>query len=108
MAEATARLAFLADELGFAGPEVTDQDDYPLMICVSYHRADLRVEASLVLSYGGEEYVTLAAMYPRGSARRIELGEDAAHTGFQLQRALDRQTRALREFLARPGPGEHR
>src|ERR1700761_3760546 len=102
--EATSRLAFLCGEHGFAGPEVTDQDDYPLMICVSYHRADLDVEESLILSYGGEEYVTATVVHPGAGqrpARRTEISADTAHTGFQMRRALDRQARAVQEFLTR-------
>jgi hypothetical protein len=104
VAEATNRLAFLCDEHGFAGPEVAEQDGYPLMVCVSYHRADLDVEESLVLSYGGEEYVTATVVSPRAAdepARHTEIGTDTAHTGFQMRRALDRQALAVREFLTR-------
>lgn len=105
VAEATSRLAFLCGEHGFAGPEVSgQQDDYPLVMCVRYHRADLDVEERLILSYGGEEYVTATVVYPPGGqepARRSDLGADTAHTGFQLRRALDRQAQAVREFLTR-------
>ena len=103
VAEATSRLAFLCDEYGFIGPVVSgQQDDYPLVMWVSYHRADLDVEERLVLSYGGEEYVTVAVVHPgadRAPARRTEIGADTAHTGFQLRRALDRQAQAVRELL---------
>jgi hypothetical protein len=91
VAEATSRLAFLRDEYGFVGPEVSGrQDDYPMVMCVSYHHAELDVEGSLVLSYGGEEYLTVTVVYPRADqarARRTEIGVDTAHTGFQLRRA---------------------
>ena len=103
MAEATSRLALLCGDHGFAGPEVSGQpDDYPLVMCVRYHRADLDVEASLVLSYGGEEYVTATVVYPgvaQEPARRTEVGTDTARTGFQLRRGLDRQAQAIRELL---------
>ena len=103
VAEATSRLAFLCGEYGFVGPEVSgQQDDYPLVMWVRYHRADLDVEESLILSYGGEEYVTAAVVYPisdQARARRTEIGADTAHTGFQLRRALDRQAQAVRESL---------
>jgi hypothetical protein len=78
------------------------QHDYPLVMWVRYHRADLDVEESLILSYGGEEYVTAAVVYPirdQARARRTEIGADTAHTGFQLRRALDRQAQAVRELL---------
>jgi hypothetical protein len=104
VAEATSRLAFLCDEYGFVGPEVSgQQDDYPLVMIVSYHRADLDVEERLILSYGGEELVAATVVYPRVAqqpASRIKVGADTAHTGFQLRRGLDRQAQAIRELLA--------
>jgi hypothetical protein len=42
VAEATSRLVFLCGDHGFVGPEVTEQDGHPLIIRVSYHRADLK------------------------------------------------------------------
>jgi len=104
VAETTSRLRFLIQEHGFAGPEVTRQGDYPLLIRVSYHRSDLDVEESLILSYGGEEYVTAGLEYTNPE-RRTELSACAAHTGFQMRQTLDRNTQALREFLSRQPPG---
>lgn len=106
--EATSRLEFLIQEHGFAGPEVTRGSDYPLLIRVSYHRGDLDVEVSLVLSYGGEEYVTTDVVYSSpasGAATRARVCESTAHTGFQMRRALGRQAQALREFLGKQQPG---
>lgn len=102
VAEATSRLEFLLRDHGFAEPEVTRKGDYPLLIRVSYHRGDLDVEESLVLSYGGEEYVTASVLRSgpaSGSVSRTEVAADTAHTGFQMRQALDRHAGALREFL---------
>ena len=100
VAEATGRLGFLVQEHGFAGPEITQVDDYPLVICVTYHRSDLDVSEALVLSYGGEEYVT-ADLAHRSPARHAELPAGTAHTGFQMRQALDRHALALRELFDR-------
>ena len=100
VAETTSRLAFLCDDHGFVGPEVTEPDEYPLLIRVRYHRADFDVEESLVLSYGGEEYVAATVIYPgRGPAQRTEIATGTAHTGFQMRRALNQQAAAVRNFL---------
>lgn len=64
MAEATRKLEFLIQEHGFTGPEITQDGDYPLLIRVSYHRSDLDLQESLVLSYGGEETVTADVVRP--------------------------------------------
>jgi hypothetical protein len=107
-AEAIRRLNFLLDEHGFAGPEVQgDRDTYPLLISVYYHRSDLDVEASLVLSYAGEEYVTVRLLHAddqSGAARRTEVGTSTAHTGYQMRRALDRQAQAVRDAVHQAGP----
>jgi hypothetical protein len=103
VAETTSRLEFLLSEHGFTGPEVTREAGYPLLIRVSYHRSDVDLEETLILSYGGEEYVTASAVHSSpvsGSTTRTELSTGTAHTGFQLRQALDRHARALREFLA--------
>jgi hypothetical protein len=108
VAEAASRPGFLIQEHGFAGPEVTQVGGYPLLIRVSYHRSDLDVEESLVLSYGGEEYVTADVVHPHPasrSARRTEISTGTAHTGFQMRQALDQHAQALREFLSRQQPG---
>jgi hypothetical protein len=107
-AEAIRRLNFLLDEHGFAGPEVQgDRDTYPLLISVYYHRSDLDVEASLVLSYAGEEYVTVRLLHAddqSGAARRTEVGTSTAHTGYQMRRALDRHAQAVRDAVHQAGP----
>jgi hypothetical protein len=99
VAEATRRLGFLVQEHGFAGPEIMQDGDYPLLLRVMYHRSDLDVIEALLLSYGGEEYVTADLAY-QNPARRTELPAGTAHTGFQMRRALDRHAQALRELFA--------
>jgi len=104
VAETTSRLGFLIQEHGFAGPEVTQEGDYPLLIRVSYHRSDLDVEESLILSYGGEEYVTADVVHSSAGSSaptRIKVSAGTVHTGFQMRQTLDRNTRALREFLTK-------
>jgi hypothetical protein len=103
VAEATRRLGFLVEEHGFAGPEITQDCDYPLLLRVIYHRGDLDVIGTLLLSYGGEEYVT-ADLAHQSPARRTELPAGSAHTGFQMRRALDRHAQALRELFAGNSP----
>jgi hypothetical protein len=107
-AEAIRRLNFLLDEHGFVGPEVQgDRGTYPLLIRVRYHRSDLDVEASLVLSYGGEEYVTVRLLHAddlTGAARRTEVATSTAHTGYQMRRALDRHAQAVRDTVHQAGP----
>ena len=107
MTETTSRLKFLLCEHGFAGPEVTRDGDYPLVIRVSYHRGDLDVEESLILSYGGEEHVTASLVHfspASGAGHRTQVSTDTAHNGFQMRRALDRHAQALREFLGKQQP----
>jgi hypothetical protein len=107
VAETTSRLGFLIQEHGFAGPEVTQEGDFPLLIRVSYHRSDLYVEESLVLSYGGEEYVTANVVHSSPADRaamRTEVSAGTAHTGFQMRQALDRSAQALRELLSKQRP----
>jgi hypothetical protein len=66
-----------------------------------YHRADFDMEGSLVLSYGGEEYVAATVISPgRGPVQRAEIVTGTAHTAFQMRRALDRQAAAVRDFPA--------
>jgi hypothetical protein len=108
VAEATSRLEFLIQEHGFAGPEITQDGDYPLVIHVIYHHSDLDVRETLILSYGGEEYVTSDLVH-KNPARRTQLSAGTAHTGFQMRLALDRHAQALRVFFSkqhpRPRPG---
>jgi hypothetical protein len=103
VAEATRRLGFLVQEHGFAEPQITQDGDYPLLLRVIYHRGDLDVIETLLLSYGGEEYVT-ADLARQSPARRTELPAGSAHTGFQMLRALDRHAQALREIFAGNSP----
>jgi hypothetical protein len=102
--EAAKRLDFL-HEHGFTGPEADDSTGgvYPLLRRVRYQRDNVIIEASLVLSYMGEEYVatTLAHKDRSGASQRTEIASNTAHTGYQMRRALDRQADALRELLSR-------
>jgi hypothetical protein len=68
---------------------------------VRYQRTGLAIEISLVLSYMGEEYVAteLVSEDGSGSVRRTQIGSGAAHTGYQMRRALDRQAEAVRSVL---------
>jgi hypothetical protein len=102
-AEAASRLDFLIHEYGFADPEVTQEDVYPLLIRVSYHRSDLDIEETLILSYGGEEYVTASVLQANSASKtgvRTEISASTAHTGFQMRKALDRHAQALRELFS--------
>jgi hypothetical protein len=101
--EAAGRLDFLCAEYGFTGPEVVSDEAgaYPLLRRVRYQRTGLAIEVSLVLSYMGEEYVAtgLVSEDGSGSVRRAQIGSGAAHTGYQMRRALDRQAEAVRSVL---------
>jgi hypothetical protein len=101
--EAAGRLGFLCDEYGFTGPEIVPDEAgvYPLLRKVRYWRTGLAIEISLVLSYMGEEYVAteLVAEDDSGSVRRTPIRSGAAHTGYQMRRALDRQAEAVRSVL---------
>lgn len=103
-AQAAARLIYLGREFGFVGPEIDDHGgSYPVMLSLRYHRPSTVVEVSLVLAYGGEEYVTTTLVVQQnGSPQRSEIGTDTAHTGYQMRRALDRQAHALRQQLEEP------
>jgi hypothetical protein len=102
-AEAVGRLGALLDQQGFVGPEVEhEQGSHPLVIRVSYHRADVSVETCLVLAYAGEEYVqTVLRWHPRhaDTPQQAEAGFNTAHTGYQMRRALDRHVETVREAL---------
>ena len=101
--EAAGRLGFLCAEYGFMGPEVVPDEAgaYPLLRRVCYRRTGLAIEISLVLSYMGEEYVAteLVSEGGSGSVRRTQIRSGAAHTGYQMRRALDRQAAAVRSVL---------
>lgn len=102
-AEAGSRLGAVVAELGFVGPEVIgDPGAFPLVIEVRYHRAEVTVQCRLVLAYGGEEYVSTSLLWAgdgSSDARRVEVGENTAHTGYQMRRALDRHAEAVSEQL---------
>jgi len=101
--EAVGRLDFLYAEYGFTGPEVVPDEAgvYPLLRRVRYWRTGLAIEITLVLSYMGEEYVAteLVSEDDSGSVRRTQIGSGAAHTGYQMRRALDRQAKTVRGIL---------
>lgn len=103
-AEARSRFDVILQELGFAGPEMDqNQDAYPLVMHVRYHRGDVTVDTSLVLAYAGEEYVHTSLLWARGApirSRRVTVGEDTAHTGYQMRRALDKHAQATPDLLA--------
>jgi hypothetical protein len=102
--EAADRLRFLLTEFGFEGPAVVRDEAgvYPVLRRVRFERADFAVEVSLVLSYGGEEYVSAALLTAErsGSRCRIEIGQRTAHTGYQMRRALELLAEAIRRKLA--------
>ena len=101
--EAAGRLDFLCAEYGFMGPEVVPDEAgaYPLLRRVRYQGPGLAIEISLVLSYMGEEYVAaeLVSEGGSGSVRRTQIGSGAAHTGYQMRRALDQQAEAVQRVL---------
>ena len=101
--EAAGRLDFLCAEYGFTGPEIVPDEAgmYPLLRRVRYRRTGLAIEISLVLSYMGEEHVAteLVCEDGFGSVRRTQIGSGAAHTGYQMRRALDRQAETVRSLL---------
>jgi len=102
-AEAIARMSFLVEDLGFLGPEFDDRStSYPVVMTLRYHRAPMHVEVSLILSYAGEECIATSLVIgpaDPGSVRS-EIGTDTAHTGYQMRKALDRQSDALRKKLS--------
>jgi hypothetical protein len=108
--EAAERLGFLHTEFGFTHPEAVPDDlgAYPLLLRLRFNRPDVAVEISLVLSYGGEDYVAsdFVVAGESGSTRRTHIGRNTAHTGFQMRRALDLQAAVLRLALTeRPAAG---
>jgi hypothetical protein len=108
VAEASGRLEAVLEGLGFVGPEVVGEGGaFPLVMTVRYHRVDVAVRSRLILAYGGEEYVDTSLLWADGDSggiRRVEVGEDSAHTGYQMRRALGRHAQAVSEIL-RQGRG---
>jgi len=102
--EATKQLDFVKSEYGFAGPEINRGETPGTSVSVRYHRADVTIEASLVLWYMGEEYVTTTEIADAadGTARRIEVGRNTAHTGYQMRLALKLQADAVRATMDQP------
>ncbi|MFJ6629993.1 hypothetical protein ACIQMR_01125 [Streptomyces sp. NPDC091376] len=98
--EVSARLDFLREDLGCAGPMVEHPGDvYPAVVRVHYRRHDLAVEVLLVLTYAGEEYVATRLSLGGSALREREIGSHTARTGYAMRRALDLQTDALRGAL---------
>jgi hypothetical protein len=69
---------------------------------VAYHREDLAVETMLVVDYNE---VTVRTELRRSSGsgpgqRGTVVGDNRAETGYQMRRALDRQTAALRAAIS--------
>ena len=96
---ATSRLSFLADDHGFAGPEIERPSDSipPGIARVCYHRGDATIEVIHVVGPMGENYVESRC---RRKDRNSEgdwttLGSNTTHTGYQLRRALDLQAQTL-------------
>lgn len=99
VAETTAKFEFLLHEHGFAEPQAAQHGEFPMLLTVSYRRADLEVDVSLVQTYAGEEHIDtcVTAISPNSRGSRTEVGSDTARTGFQMQQVLDRQAQALSE-----------
>lgn len=93
---ATNRLTFLVDEQGFLGPE-TEEDSFPGITSVRYHRNDLTIEVAHVVGYMGENYVQTRCNQPDkdGQGNWAQLGRNTTHTGYQLRRALDLHADAI-------------
>ncbi|MEU1486020.1 hypothetical protein [Streptomyces sp. NPDC005752] len=110
VAESRSRFLAALEGLGFASPEVHQtQDMYPLVMHVRYHRADVTVETSLVLAYAGEEYVRTSLLWAVDAppnTRRVTVGEDTAHTGYQMRRALDKHAQATPDLISHRDRGE--
>ncbi|NGN70193.1 hypothetical protein G5C51_40710 [Streptomyces sp. A7024] len=105
-AEAASRMDAALGGLGFTGPEVNQgHNTYPLVITVRYHRSDVSLKISLILTYAGEEYVSTTLQEHREApqkARRVEVGTNTAHTGYQMRRALEQQAQAVSDRLRHP------
>src|SRR5262249_42904623 len=74
---ATNRLTFLVDEQGFLGPE-TEEDSFPGITSVRYHRNDLTIEVAHVVGYMGENYVQTRCNQPDkdGQGNWAQLGRN--------------------------------
>jgi hypothetical protein len=99
---ATDRLNFLADSHGFAGPEIhRPEEGIPAITYVSYHRSDVTVEVIHVVGFMGENYVETRCRRKEGNSQSdwTTLGHNTTRTGYQLRRALDLQTQAIRSRL---------
>ncbi len=104
--EATARLAFLLTEHGFAGPTVQPRDGRSRagvrsITSVTYHHEDLAVETMLIVDYSEVTVRTeLRRSSGSGPGQRVTVvGDNRADTGYQIRRALDRQAAALRTAI---------
>ena len=109
VAEATARLEFLQTEHGFTGPTIEPSEPPDLrrrlVLTVSYGRRDLVAMTSLVFDYMGDERLLTVLLRGDGSGsdrQRTVIGDDRAHTGYQMRRALDRQADAIRAAVSSP------
>jgi hypothetical protein len=100
-AEAAKKLDFLKDEYGFAGPDVQRGNGPGTVVSILYRRANVTIEASLVLWYMGEEYVatTFCADSASGTVERTGIARNTAHTGYQMRRALELQAEAVRATI---------
>lgn len=101
-AEASRRLAFLVDELGFTGPVIQNDDGPFSAVAVSYSKDGVTVSSRLLLAYMGEESVITEIVTERPGAQRTTttVGENTAHKGHEMRRALDKQSEALRTLLS--------
>lgn len=99
---ATNRLSFLAEDYGFAGPEIERPwDRIPAIARVRYHRGDVTVEVAHVIGFMGENYVETRFRRMDGNSWGdwTAVGSNTSRTGYQLRRALDLQVQAMRSRL---------
>ena len=98
----TDRLRFLLDDHGFTGPETEPPwDRIPAIARVRYHRKGMTIEVTHVVGFMGENYVETRCRHPDedGNGDWLALGHNTTHTGYQLQRAIDLQARAVSSHL---------
>lgn len=101
VAEVGTRLGGVLLASGFSGPEVVGAaDSYPLSLAVRYRRDSAVVEARLVLSYGGDQFVVTRLL--AGDQAAVDVGQDVARNVSEMRRALDRQAVAVRATLGEP------